>query len=87
MPNHCENNLTINGDAHMIKKFYDENFTIEPDSMPQTGMHKRGTAFLPNNASKRVRHLSGRWNLAVLRRTGEGWEGLCAPEAADTLAA
>ena len=29
MPNHCENN---NGDAQMIKKFYDENFTIEPDS-------------------------------------------------------
>ena len=33
MPNHCENNLTINGDAHMIKKFYDENFTIETDSI------------------------------------------------------
>jgi hypothetical protein len=55
--------------------------------VPQTGMHKRGTVFLPNNASKRVRHLSGRWHLAVLRQPVEGWEGMRVPEAADKMAA
>ena len=30
MPNYCNNNLIIEGDSEILKKFYDENFTLEP---------------------------------------------------------
>ena len=29
MPNYCNNYLIIEGDSEILKKFYDENFTLQ----------------------------------------------------------